>query len=173
MRNSQLIEDLFHPFAHDRLRQGEVLHGKYQFILDGVHHELGFRILKDEPNQVRHAAGLGGDRITPGDAHLSAETSAVKMRHQPIQTAQEGRLTGAGRTDDQHEFALADRQGEIPQNRFDLLRIGVGDVVKGNHRILSLSHATLRRSRRGTSKAATTSSANTAPNSGSNAGHGA
>ena len=128
LRDAHLIQHFLDAFAHGGRRQGKVLHGKGQLILDRVDDKLGFRILKNEADEIGHASRGQVDRIPAANLNAPCPAPSVEMRRKAIQAAQERRFARAGWTNNQYELALGNGDAKIGQGGLRLVRIVVGDM---------------------------------------------
>ena len=135
------VERFFDAHAHLLRGHGGVLQGKGDLIFDAVGDELSLWVLEDEPYVSAQDARGGGDRVKPLDAHIPAQCTAAEMGDQPIQAAQQSRLAGTRRADQQNQLALRQIQADVLQGRPQRAGIGVAHVLKTDHRRLVVSVA--------------------------------
>ena len=96
----------------------EVLHGVGQLVLDGVGDEAGRRVLADVPRRRRPARGAGASAVSrPSTVTGPSRVPPVKWGTSPLIAPQQGRLAGAGRSDDETQLALGDPQVDVAQDR--------------------------------------------------------
>ena len=118
------LVDLLFVLADDPECEGDVV----------VDIELGqeAEVLEDVADALAHLRHLPAlERV---DVELVEVDVAVGDVLLPDQQFQKGRLAGAGLADEEDEFPLADRQGDVVQRGPRRGLIQLGDVLKGDHR---------------------------------------
>ncbi len=97
-------------------RQAGVLEPEGDLVRDPAHHRLVLGILEDggdEPDQ-RGRRRLAG--IEAPDRHAPGEDTAVEVRHEAGERAQERRLAAAGRAEEGDVLAVVDRERDTGQH---------------------------------------------------------
>ena len=95
------VEGLLDALPHDGTRQAEALHAVRELLLDEVGDEPGQRVLADDADDVGELARRMGSGVAAGDRDPSGEQATREVRDETVDRAQQRRLAGAGRPDDQ------------------------------------------------------------------------
>ncbi|HEX4929526.1 MAG TPA: hypothetical protein VFV62_02365 [Gaiellaceae bacterium] len=93
----------------------EVLEPEGDLVRDDGHDHLVLGILEDRGDG---AGELGRPRpagVEPGDDHAPREAPTVEMRHEPGERAEQRRLPRPGRTEQRHDLARLEREGDVAQ----------------------------------------------------------
>ena len=104
------------------------------------HHVFQRRQMREEVELLEHHAGFLTDQALVDlrivDLQTVDDQIATGDLFQLVDAAQQRRLTGAGRANDDHHFALGDVQVDVMQH-LGFTKV-LGDVFKFNHRIFIL-----------------------------------
>ena len=90
--------------------------------------ELDLRVLEDEADRSRQAAGGRAQKVQPRDPGAAAETPAVEVRHQAVEGPQERRLAAPRGAGNQRE-TLPHLQGQVVEGRREAARVPVAQPV--------------------------------------------
>ena len=106
---AEQVQGLLDAAAHHVGGEAQRLHSVREFVLDRVRHEVRQRVLAHRADHVREFARLVGSGVTARHRHPAAQGAAREVRDQSVHRAEHRRLADAGRSDQQHQFALRGR----------------------------------------------------------------
>ena len=102
----------------------------------------GQRVLPDDADHVGEVARPVGARVSrPATVTRPASSAAGEVRDVAVDGAEQGRLAGAGRSDDQAELALGHVQVDAAQDGPGRVGVGDGDALEADHAATSLGRA--------------------------------
>ena len=159
---AQEVERGLHLRAHFLPRHGLVLERKSDLVRDAIDDELRLGVLEHETDDAAEHLGALGDRIVAGDGDAATQRPPGKVRHQPVDAAQQRGFARPRRSGHEDELACGDVQCHVGQHGMRRAWIGVGESLEADHRRPAW------RLRPTTAGASSPSTAN--PTSGSNGG---
>ena len=110
-------------------RRPDVLKAERDFVGDAPEDDLVLGVLKEHGDRAREIGRPEAPRVHAGDDDATLEPTAVEMRNETGERAQERRLARAGRAKHGHDLARLERERDIRERR--LLRLGIreGEVL--------------------------------------------
>ncbi len=133
---AQQVEGLLDPAPHHGGGQAQRLHAVGEFVLHGVGDEVRDRVLADGADQVGEFARAVVAGVAAVDGDPAGQLTAGEVRDEAADGAQQGGLAGAGRTDQQAQFALGDGQVDPVQGESGGVGVPDRDPVEGDHWVL-------------------------------------
>ena len=129
----QQVERLLDAHPHLLRGHGGVFQRKGDLVLDPVHDELRLGILEDKPDVAAEHLGRGRHRVQPLHAHVARQGAAAKVRHQPVDAAQQRGFARAGRADHQDQLAFGQLEAHVLERRRGGPGIRIGQMLKMDH----------------------------------------
>jgi hypothetical protein len=133
----QQAQRLLDAHAHLGRGDGRVLQRESDLVLDPINDELRLGILEDKSDETAEYLRPLGDGVAPGDGDASTQSAAGEVGHQPVEAAQKRGLARAGRPRHEDELSLGDVQCRAGEGGVGGVRIGVGEMVEVNHRLMT------------------------------------
>jgi hypothetical protein len=115
VERSDRLERTLDARADLRRRRAEVLEPEGDLVLDERHHDLVLGILEDGRDRPGEIRGAGRARVLTRDHHPSGEATAVEVRDEPGEGAQERRLPGAGGPEERDDLAGLELERDRPE----------------------------------------------------------
>jgi hypothetical protein len=112
-------------------RRADVLEPERDLGGDPPEHDLLLRILEDRRDRARELRRAGAARVAARDLDPALEAAAVEPRHEAGEGADERRLAGTGRAEEEHDLAGLDRERHVAQGG---PTAGVGEGEAGRRR---------------------------------------
>ena len=110
-------------------RHAEVLEPELELVLDAGHDDLVLGILEDGGDRPGQVAWPRRPCLASSDLDPAGEPTAVEVRHQAGERAQQRRLARPGRPEQTDELAGSDLQRDGIQRRPPVARIAVRQAV--------------------------------------------
>jgi hypothetical protein len=137
----QQVQRLLDAHAHLGRGDGRVLQRKGDLVLDPINDELRLGVLEDKSDETTQYLRPLGDGIASGDGEAPAQPAAGKVGHQPVEAAQKRGLARARRPRHEDELTLGDVQCHAGERGVGGVRIGVGEMVEVDHRLMTTAGA--------------------------------
>src|SRR5205809_1460923 len=130
---AHLLQGCLDAGGHRPRRHAEVLQAERDLALHGVIDRLQLGVLEDETDAARHHPRGRGDDIEARRLGGSADAPAVKMRHEPVEDAQQRRLAAARRPGDERQ-ACVELDGHVGERRPGGAGVRVREVGQARRR---------------------------------------
>ena len=98
-------------------RDTEVLEAEGDLVRGDGHHHLVLGILEDRRDRAGQLGRARLPGVEPGDDDPALEATAVEVRHEPRERADQRRLARPGRAEQRHDLARLERQRHVSQRR--------------------------------------------------------
>ena len=123
--------------AHCLGVHAEVLHGVGELVFDRVRDKARIGVLADVADGIGEVTGTIFVGAATVDGYRSVETATGEVGDETVHAAEQRRLAGASRSDDQGQMTLFDREVHVLERRCRRARVGDRDAVEGDHAIAS------------------------------------
>ena len=135
VRHAHLLEHLGHPRTHPLGGPRTILQAERDVVLDGLHHELGSRLLEEDPRRLGQARPGRPCDVQAGDLQRAPPGAGEFVGDETGEGQRERALARSRRAGDEQAGSLVELEIDLVQGGRRPARVAPAESARADHRL--------------------------------------